>query len=194
MLVIICTWKSKRMGTSNLTLMLISWTWGCTTFHNFISREKNQKLAGLWLVGLVVNHVGIYGSKVAEGLSAFQRRSCSHMCWFLWLAKSFLWLSSLLFNLSMISFLGAEIQVFGERLYLYLTSGNSWFKTRFNIANGSGNFYRHCWPLLDSAWRLGGLLIVVPLIVVICYMEVSWWACGSWLGLCEIASNSSKAI
>ena len=44
--------------------------------------EKNvfycfQKLTGLWLVGVVVNHVVIYGSKVAEGLSAFQRRSCS---------------------------------------------------------------------------------------------------------------------
>ena len=43
-------------------------------FQNF------QKLAGLWLVGEVVisNHhdrVGIYGSKVAEGCSAFQRRS-----------------------------------------------------------------------------------------------------------------------
>ena len=24
----------------------------------------------------MVNHVGIYGSKAAEGLSAFQRRSC----------------------------------------------------------------------------------------------------------------------
>ena len=33
-------------------------------------------LAGLWLAGEVVNHVGIYGSKAAEGLSAFQRRSC----------------------------------------------------------------------------------------------------------------------
>ena len=32
----ICTWKSQRIGTSNLMLMLISWTWGCTTFHNFI--------------------------------------------------------------------------------------------------------------------------------------------------------------
>ena len=42
-------------------------------------RKKNvfQKLAGLWLVGEVVNHVGLYGSKVAEGCSAFQRRSCS---------------------------------------------------------------------------------------------------------------------
>ena len=38
--------------------------------------KKNQKLAGLWLAGEVVNHVGIYGSKAAEGLSAFQRRSC----------------------------------------------------------------------------------------------------------------------
>ena len=38
--------------------------------------KKNQKLAGLWLAGEVVNHVGLYGSKAAEGLSAFQRRSC----------------------------------------------------------------------------------------------------------------------
>ena len=38
--------------------------------------KKNQKLDGLWLAGEVVNHVGIYGSKVAEGLSALQRRSC----------------------------------------------------------------------------------------------------------------------
>ena len=35
-----------------------------------------QKLAGLWLVCEVVNHVGLYGSKVAEVCSAFQRRSC----------------------------------------------------------------------------------------------------------------------
>ena len=33
-------------------------------------------MAGLWLAGEVVNHVRIYGSKAAEGLSAFQRRSC----------------------------------------------------------------------------------------------------------------------
>ena len=33
-----------------------------------------QKFAGLWLVGKVDNHVAIYGSKVAEGFSAFQRR------------------------------------------------------------------------------------------------------------------------
>ena len=70
MLVIICTWKSEGMGTSNLMLMLINWTWGCTTFHNFISmfKKKKKKLAGLWLAGEVVNHVGIYGSKAAEGL------------------------------------------------------------------------------------------------------------------------------
>ena len=42
----------------------------------FRKKEKNQKLAGLWLVGEVVNHVVLYGSKVAEGCSAFQRRSC----------------------------------------------------------------------------------------------------------------------
>ena len=35
-----------------------------------------QKLAGLWLVGEVVNHVELYGSKVAKGCSAFQCRSC----------------------------------------------------------------------------------------------------------------------
>ena len=39
-------------------------------------KKKNQKLAGLWLAGEVVNHVGMYGSKAAEGLSAFQRQSC----------------------------------------------------------------------------------------------------------------------
>ena len=33
-------------------------------------------MADLWLVGEMVNRIGIYGSKVAEGLSAFQRRSC----------------------------------------------------------------------------------------------------------------------
>ena len=80
MLMIICTWKSQRMGTSNLKLMPHSWTWGCTTFHNFLWMwKKNEKLAGLWLAGEVVNHVGIYGSKAAEGLSAFQRRSCLYL-------------------------------------------------------------------------------------------------------------------
>ena len=45
-------------------------------FSNVEKKKKIQKLAGLWLVGEVVNHVGLYGSKVAEGCSAFQRRSC----------------------------------------------------------------------------------------------------------------------
>ena len=39
-------------------------------FQNF------QKLAGLWLFDEVVSHVGIYGSKAAEGCLAFQRQSC----------------------------------------------------------------------------------------------------------------------
>ena len=41
-----------------------------------------QKLAGLWLVGEVVNHVGLYPSKVAEGCSVFQRRACYIRYWF----------------------------------------------------------------------------------------------------------------
>ena len=36
-----------------------------------VDKVKSQKLAGLWLAGEVFNHVGIYGSKAAEGLSAF---------------------------------------------------------------------------------------------------------------------------
>ena len=45
-------------------------------FQFWKKKKKIQKLAGLWLVGEVVNHVGLYGSKVAEGCSAFQHRSC----------------------------------------------------------------------------------------------------------------------
>ena len=69
------------MGASNFELVFISSTWDCTTFHNFLPmfKKKIQKLAGLWLAGEVVNHVGIYGSKAAEGLSAFQRRSCLYL-------------------------------------------------------------------------------------------------------------------
>ena len=40
-----------------------------------------KKLAGVWWAGEVVNHIWIYGSKVAEGSSAFQRRSCCFWCW-----------------------------------------------------------------------------------------------------------------
>ena len=67
------------MGASNLRLILINSTWDCITFHSFnvkVEKNKIQKLADLWLVGEMVNRIGIYGSKVAEGLSAFQRRSC----------------------------------------------------------------------------------------------------------------------
>ena len=48
------------------------------TFHSFNVKKKEefQKFAGLWLAGKMLNRIGIYGSKVAEGLSAFQRRSC----------------------------------------------------------------------------------------------------------------------
>ena len=54
-------------------------------------QKKNvfQKLAGLWLFGQVVNHVGLNGSKVAEGCSVFQRRSC----YFIDLHSKFLHLS-----------------------------------------------------------------------------------------------------
>ena len=38
-----------------------------------------KKLEGLSWVGEVVNHIWIYGSKVAEGSSAFQRRSCDYV-------------------------------------------------------------------------------------------------------------------
>ena len=30
-------------------------------------------MAGLWLIGEVDNHVGIYGSKMAEGFATFER-------------------------------------------------------------------------------------------------------------------------
>ena len=65
------------MAESNLKLILIISTLDCTTFHSFNANKKIFKnLAGLWLAGEMVDHIGIYGSKVAEGLSAFQRRSC----------------------------------------------------------------------------------------------------------------------
>ena len=49
--------------------------------HHFseFQHKKNEfhNLAGLWLAGEMVNRrIGIYGSKVAVGLSAFQRRPC----------------------------------------------------------------------------------------------------------------------
>ena len=65
--------------------------------HHFsqfpLNVKKKKKLAGLWLAGEVVNHVGIYGSKAAEGLSAFQRRSCL-FCGIVLLVWGTLWSSS----------------------------------------------------------------------------------------------------
>ena len=63
------------------------------SFHEMFEKKKVfqdfQMLAGLWLVGEMDNHVGIYGSKVAEGFSAFQRRSCCSLFWFytLWFCQ-----------------------------------------------------------------------------------------------------------
>ena len=42
--------------------------------------KNSRKLAGLWLVGEVDDHVVIYGSKMTEGFSAFQRRSRYIVC------------------------------------------------------------------------------------------------------------------
>ena len=68
----------------------------CTTFHIFLSwdiRKENCFLkfskvgrsVNVWLVGEVDNHVAIYGSRVAECFSAFQRRSCLFKYCSLWL-------------------------------------------------------------------------------------------------------------
>ena len=57
-------------------------------FFNVKGKNVFQKLAGLWLVAEVVNHVGLYGSKVAEGCSAFQHRSCYLFQYSLFLSSS----------------------------------------------------------------------------------------------------------
>ena len=49
-------------------------------FLQFHFSVRKQKLEGLWLAGKVVNHVGIYGSEVAEGFSVFQLRSWKVRC------------------------------------------------------------------------------------------------------------------
>ena len=78
MKVIICTWRIREWE-----LQILNWSSSVQpeivplfTISFQCLKKKIQKLAGLWLAGEVVNHVGIYGSKVAEGLSAFQRLSC----------------------------------------------------------------------------------------------------------------------
>ena len=72
MQVIICT--CIIMGASKFEVDTHQF---CITFHSFnVNKKGFQKLAGLWLAGEMVNRIGIYGFKVAEGLSTFQRRSC----------------------------------------------------------------------------------------------------------------------
>ena len=65
------------LSISNMDF-LYQFNLGLHHFWGFFPMLKNvfQKLAGLWLVGEVVNHVELYWFKVAEGCSAFQRRSC----------------------------------------------------------------------------------------------------------------------
>ena len=59
---------------------LHQFTWHCTNFHSSFQCKNGfqnfQKVSDLWMVGKVVNHVGSYGSKAAEGWSAFQHRFC----------------------------------------------------------------------------------------------------------------------
>ena len=68
-------------------------------------------MAGLWLAGEMVDHIGIYGSKVAEGLSVFQRRSC--YIWHKW--------SLSLENVSRVSFFfqNLKIWIFGKFLKFF---------------------------------------------------------------------------
>ena len=57
-------------------------------FSQFQRKKKDfQKLAGLWLAGEMVDHIRIYGSKVAKGLSAFQPRSCIMHTELFWIHK-----------------------------------------------------------------------------------------------------------
>ena len=64
----------KLPSRFSIWIFYISSTWDYTTFHFFFNVENVfQKFAGLWLDGEVANHVGLYGFKVAEGYSAFQR-------------------------------------------------------------------------------------------------------------------------
>ena len=60
----------------NLRLIAQLFTVSVQFLKKMFSKFNFQKLAGLWLVGKVVNHIGMYGSRAAEGLSASQRRSC----------------------------------------------------------------------------------------------------------------------
>ena len=92
-------WSEMCGVVGVLTVLLLD----CITFEGFFfpMLKKNfffQKLAGLWLVGEVVNHVGLYGSKVAEGCSAFQRRSCWSIIYKYILGMKFTVYENLLWN------------------------------------------------------------------------------------------------
>ena len=70
------------MGASILKLILISSTCDYTTFTVSFQcwKKKDLKKNGRSVIGWWnVNHFGIYGSKDAEGFSAFQHRSCGFM-------------------------------------------------------------------------------------------------------------------
>ena len=75
---IICTWRIREWE-------LQIWSWSSSVQPeiatlltiSFQYLKKRFSKVGRSVIGCqVVNHVGIYGSKAAEGLSAFQRRSC----------------------------------------------------------------------------------------------------------------------
>ena len=74
-------------------------------FLNFL------KLTGLWLVGEVV---AIYGSKVAEGFSAFQRRSCKDN------------------TVQQLSYLYDVIAIFGKMVF----SAKNIYSAKFNFSVG----------------------------------------------------------
>ena len=99
--------KNQRMGASYLKLVFISSNWDCNTFDNIVSMFKIffQKLAGLWLAGEVANHVRIYVPKVAEGLSAFEQRSC--------------WVHRMMYNPTVL------VMLYGIKLWLYMRERES---------------------------------------------------------------------
>ena len=104
----------------------------CTTFHSFLSWNiwkencflkfsKVGRSVNLWLVGEVDNHVAIYGSRVAEGFSAFQRRSCAPSClWTRWTCCYGVAISVHPSNVYTITkkILKKIISIFGHKVYL----------------------------------------------------------------------------
>ena len=137
MLMIICTWESEngnfkfKIDAHQLDLRL----------HHFsqfpLNVKKIRKLSGLWLAGEVVNHVGIYGSKAAEGLLVFQRWSCDLLkqvkfgvsgnflqnAWEEWLA---IWHVD-------VSWLPINCLHFGHGLLIFLILAGIWLLTFFTL-------------------------------------------------------------